>query len=66
MKSRHGLREGSGGAFVAYGVRPAEYDDAILFGDFVCDKIFKLTPKGGGGYEGMSFATGSEAGAPSP
>ena len=48
----------TGGAFVPNGVWPAEYDDAYLFGDFVCGKIFRLTPKSGGGFEQMDFVTG--------
>jgi hypothetical protein len=27
---------------------PNTYDNSYLFGDFVCGKIFKLTPEGGG------------------
>lgn len=48
----------TGGAFVPDGVWPAEYDDAYIFGDFVCGKIFRLTPKSGGGYERTDFVTG--------
>ena len=40
----------TGGAFVPEGVWPTSYDDAYLFGDFVCGKSFKLTQKAGGGY----------------
>jgi glucose/arabinose dehydrogenase len=48
----------TGGAFVPNGVWPAEYDGAYLFGEYVCGKIFKLTPNGGGGYTAGEFATG--------
>jgi hypothetical protein len=45
---RSGCESITGGAFVPDGVWPAEYDDAYLFGDFVCGKIFSLTPMDGG------------------
>lgn len=32
----------TGGAFVPNGIWPAEYDNAYLFADYVCGKIFKL------------------------
>ena len=48
----------TGQAFVPDGLWPAEYDDAYLFADHVCAKIFKLTPKEGGGYEASEFASG--------
>ncbi len=47
----------TGGAFVPDGFWPAEYDDAYLFGDFVCGKIFTLKPQGGG-YESEVFEGG--------
>ena len=34
----------TGGAFVPNGLWPASYDGSYLFGDYVCNKIFKLTP----------------------
>ena len=46
------------GAFVPDGVWPAQYDGAYLFGDYVCGKIFRLVPNGGGGYTAAEFATG--------
>jgi glucose/arabinose dehydrogenase len=46
----------TGGAFVPDGVWPG-YDDAYLFGDFICGKIFKLTPKAGGGFNRTLFAS---------
>jgi glucose/arabinose dehydrogenase len=48
----------TGGAFVPNGVWPAEYDGSYLFGEYVCGKIFKLTPNGGGGYTAGEFVTG--------
>ena len=40
----------TGGAFVPNGFWPDAYDNSYLFGDYVCDKIFELKPKGGGGF----------------
>ena len=54
----------TGGAFVPNGVWPAEYDSSYLFGDYVCNKIFELTPKSGGGFTRTEFATGLGAGGP--
>jgi glucose/arabinose dehydrogenase len=51
----------TGGAFVPDNASwPANYDDSYLFGDFVCGKIFKLTPDGGG------FSRTKFTGAPGP
>jgi glucose/arabinose dehydrogenase len=36
----------TGGAFVPGGVWPAAYDGGYLFGDYVCGRIFALTPAG--------------------
>jgi glucose/arabinose dehydrogenase/chitodextrinase len=47
----------SGGAFVPNGLWPAEYDGTYLFGDYVCGRIFKLAPAGGGGYTRTDFIT---------
>lgn len=33
----------TGGTFVPNGVWPAAYDGAYLFGDYVCNKVFRLT-----------------------
>ena len=54
----------TGAAFVPDGAWPAAYDDAYLFGDYVCGKIFKLTPKDGGGFARTEFATGLGQGGP--
>lgn len=48
----------TGGAFVPNGVWPTQYDGAYLFGEYVCGKIFKLTPNGSGGYNASEFVTG--------
>jgi glucose/arabinose dehydrogenase len=39
----------TGGAFVPDDAAwPSSYDDSYLFGDFVCGKVFRLTPNGDG------------------
>lgn len=48
----------TGGAFVPNGFWPAQYDDSYLFGDFVCGKIFELSPDGSGGFQKTEFASG--------
>jgi len=45
-------------AFVPNGVWPTEYDNSYLYGDYVCGKIFKLTPDGAGGFKRTDFVTG--------
>src|SRR5918995_3273550 len=45
-------------AFVPNGAWPAEYDNSYLYGDYVCGKIFKLTPNGAGGFTRTDFVTG--------
>jgi glucose/arabinose dehydrogenase len=47
----------TGGAFVPNGFWPSSYDGAYLFGDYVCGKIFKLTPSGSS-YTASDFVTG--------
>ena len=54
----------TGGAFVPDGFWPSSYDRAYLFGDYVCNKIFKLTPEAGGGFRKEVFADGLGAGGP--
>jgi glucose/arabinose dehydrogenase len=61
--SATGCESITGGAFVPDGVWPS-YDDSYLFGDYVCNKIFKLTPKGGGGFTRTEFASGLGQGGP--
>ena len=48
----------TGAAFVPNGLWPAAYDNSYLYGDYVCGKIFKLTPKSGGGFTRTEFVTG--------
>lgn len=36
----------TGGAFVPNGAWPAAYDDLYLFGDYVCGRIFAISPAG--------------------
>ena len=47
----------TGGAFVPAGVWPAPFDGAYLFADYVCGKIFRLDPTGGG-FTMTDFVTG--------
>ena len=54
----------TGGAFVPDGAWPVAYDNAYLFGDYVCGKIFKLAPKEGGGFTRTDFAAGMGRGGP--
>jgi glucose/arabinose dehydrogenase len=49
----------TGGAFVPNGAWPSGYDNAYLYGDYVCGKIFAIAP--GGGFE---FANGLGPGGP--
>jgi glucose/arabinose dehydrogenase len=52
----------TGGAFVPSGVWPPQFEGAYLFGEFVCGKIFQLTPSGGGRFTASEFATGLGSG----
>jgi glucose/arabinose dehydrogenase len=54
----------TGGAFVPNGAWPDGYGGSYLFGDYVCNKIFKLTPASGGGFERTEFASGLGQGGP--
>ena len=54
----------TGGAFVPDGFWPASYDNAYLFGDYVCHQIFMLMPRTGGGFERKLFADGLGGGGP--
>jgi glucose/arabinose dehydrogenase/PKD repeat protein len=45
----------TGGAFVPDGAWPAEFDDDYLFGDYVCGRLFRLTPLPAGGWVASSF-----------
>jgi glucose/arabinose dehydrogenase/PKD repeat protein len=55
----------TGAAFVPDAASwPASYDDSYLFGDYVCGKIFELTPRSGGGFNQSEFASGLGEGGP--
>jgi glucose/arabinose dehydrogenase len=47
----------TGGAFVPIGAWPAAYDDAYLFGDYICGQIFQLVPSGSGGFTSTVFGS---------
>ncbi len=47
----------TGGAFVPRGLWPAVFEDAYLYGDYVCGKIFRLVPTDSG-YRATEFITG--------
>lgn len=51
-----GCRSITGGAFVPRGTWGADLDGSYLFADFICSRIFLLTPKSGGGFERTTFA----------
>lgn len=59
-----GCESVTGGAFVPDGAWPDTYDGSYLLGDYVCNKIFELTPKSGGGFVRTEFATGLGKGGP--
>ncbi len=61
---RSGCSSVTGAAFVPNGAWPASYNESYLFGDYVCGKIFKLTPKSEGGYSKTTFTTGLGRGGP--
>ena len=48
----------TGGAFVPAGAWARAYDRSYLVGEYVCGKIFNLTPNGNGGYTATEFTTG--------
>lgn len=54
----------TGGAFVPNGAWSARYNNSYLFGDYVCNKIFALKPKKGGGFTQTEFASGLGAEGP--
>ena len=54
----------TGGAFVPDGLWGGSYDRGYLYSDYICDKIFLLTPNGSGGWRSSPFATGLGAGGP--
>ena len=48
----------TGGAFVPNGWWPAAYDNTYLFGDYVCGRIFLLTPQADGSFTRTTFVSG--------
>lgn len=54
----------SGGAFVPDSAWPAEYRGSYLFGDYVCERMFRLTQNADGTYSRTSFASGLGDGGP--
>jgi glucose/arabinose dehydrogenase len=54
----------TGGAFVPDGVWTAPYHSGYFYADYICDKIFLLSPDGLGGYTSSPFATGLAPGGP--
>lgn len=52
-----GCRSITGGAFVPRGVWGASFDRSYLFADFICSRIFMLTPQSGGGFTRTVFAS---------
>jgi glucose/arabinose dehydrogenase len=62
---RSGCKSITGGAFVPNSAAWPGYEDAYLFGDFVCGKIFSLKPDGRG-YTRTAFATGLGETGPGP
>ena len=60
-----GCASATGGAFVPNDPSwPASYHNSYLFGDYVCNKIFELKPKQGGGFTQSEFASGLGAAGP--
>ena len=51
----------TGGAFVPKGIWSASYDDDYLYADLVCGKIFRMSPRAGGGFDVSEWATGVES-----
>lgn len=55
----------TGGAFVPNGVWPTSYNDNYLYGDYVCNKIFRLTySRNTGEYTASTFASNLGGGGP--
>ena len=46
------------------GFWPVSYDNSYFFDDYVCNKIFELEPKSGGGFTQTEFANGLDQGGP--
>ena len=58
VSTKPGCTSVTGGAFVPNGIWPAAFDHTYLYGDFICGKIFRLTPNGSGGFTQSEFVTG--------
>ncbi|MGI8910976.1 MAG: PQQ-dependent sugar dehydrogenase, partial [Rubrobacteraceae bacterium] len=55
----------TGGAFVPDASNwPAQYDGSYLYGDYVCGRMFNLTPRSGGGFDRTTFLSGLGRGGP--
>jgi glucose/arabinose dehydrogenase len=54
----------TGGAFVPAGVWPAKFQSGYMYADYVCNKIFRLSPDGFGGWTSRLFADGLAPGGP--
>lgn len=52
-----GCRSITGGAFVPKGVWGTSFDRSYLYADFICNRIFTLTPQSGGGFKRTVFAS---------
>ena len=52
----------TGGAFSPAGLWPAPFDQRYFFADYVCGRIFVLTPDGQGGFTRGDFVTGLGSG----
>jgi glucose/arabinose dehydrogenase len=52
----------TGGAFVPNGVWPSQFQGGYLFSEFVCGKIFLLTPNSSSGFTASEFLTGLGSG----
>ena len=54
----------TGGAFVPNGLWGAKYAAGYLYADYICDRIFLLSPDGVGGWKSSTFAKGLAPGGP--
>ncbi|HEX4493668.1 MAG TPA: PQQ-dependent sugar dehydrogenase [Acidimicrobiia bacterium] len=54
----------TGGAFVPDGLWAPAYDGSYLLGDYVCNRIYRIVPKRGGGWKSSVFARGIALGGP--
>jgi hypothetical protein len=54
----------TGGAFVPDGVWSAKYASGYFYADYICNKLFLLSPDGSGGWTSTNFAKGLAPGGP--